>query len=202
MTDFAAGKKTPMTTRTSRTAIVIAVAVATVAACAALYASPYWALRTLSTAVQNQDAATVAEHVDFPALREDLKGQLLLKVQREMARPGVESQPFSGLGQMFAMGLVNQMVDGLVSPTGVALALKNGAVLRSIASGIPGNSSELVYGAGSTQGRHQQRLHAAPRRSAFLEAGRHGPVCVTALKAAETLSTRCWHLSGQPWAAG
>ena len=152
-----------MTARTSRTAVVTAVAVASVAACAALYASPYWALRTLSTAVQNQDAATVAEHVDFPALREDLKGQLLLKVQREMARPGVESQPFSGLGQMFAMGLVNQMVDGLVSPTGVALALKNGAVLRGIASGIPGASSETPQGSESGDKKKQPK----PQRGDF-----------------------------------
>ena len=123
---------------------------ATVAACAVLYASPYWTLRTLYTAAQKQDAAIVAEHVDFPALRADLKGQLLLKVQREMARPGAEFQPFSGLGQMFAVGLVNQMVDGLVSPTGVALALKNGAVLRGIASGIPRDSSETTQGAESS----------------------------------------------------
>ena len=157
-----------MTARTSSTAVVTAVAVATVAACAALYASPYWALRTLSTAVQNQDAATVAEHVDFPALREDLKGQLLLKVQREMAKPGVESQPFSGLGQMFAMGLVNQMVDGLVSPTGVALALKNGAVLRSISSGIPGVSSETPQGAESGHEKTQPKPQPKnPQRGDF-----------------------------------
>ena len=144
-----------MTIRTSHLSIAVA-AVLTIAA-AALYASPYWTLRTLHTAVQDQDAATVAKHVDFPALREDLKGQLLLKMQRDMAtRPGVESQPLSGLGQMFAMGLVNQMVDGLVSPTGVALALKNGAVLRGMASGIPAAAgTEAPQGAESSDGQPQ-----------------------------------------------
>ena len=145
-----------MASRTRRFAMVTAVAVLALAA-AALYASPYWTLRTLHTAVQDQDAATVAKHVDFPALREDLKGQLLLKMQRDMAtRPGVESQPLSGLGQMFAMGLVNQMVDGLVSPTGVALALKNGAVLRGMASGIPAAAgTEAPQGAESSDGQPQ-----------------------------------------------
>ena len=145
-----------MASRTRRFAMVTAVAVLALAA-AALYASPYWTLRTLHTAVQDQDATTVAKHVDFPALREDLKGQLLLKMQRDMAtRPGVESQPLSGLGQMFAMGLVNQMVDGLVSPTGVALALKNGAVLRGMASGIPAAAgTEAPQGAESSDGQPQ-----------------------------------------------
>ena len=144
-----------MTIRTSHMSIAVA-AVLSVAA-ATLYASPYWTLRTLHTAVQDQDATTVAKHVDFPALREDLKGQLLLKMQRDMAtRPGVESQPLSGLGQMFAMGLVNQMVDGLVSPTGVALALKNGAVLRGMASGIPAAAgTEAPQGAESSDGQPQ-----------------------------------------------
>ncbi len=142
-----------MKSPTSRRAITAA-AFLTVAAGAALYASPYWTLRILSTAVQAQDAATVAKHVDFPALREDLKGQLLLKVQREMAaRPGVESQPFSGLGQVFAMGIANQMVDNLVSPAGVALALENGAVLRSIVKGIPAAGSQVPQEAESAGGR-------------------------------------------------
>lgn len=145
-----------MAPRTRRFTVVAAVAVLALAA-AALYASPYWTLRTLHTAVQDQDAAKVAKHVDFPALREDLKGQLLLRMQRDMAaRPGAESQPLSGLGQMFAMGLVNQMVDGLVSPTGVALALKNGAVLRGIASGIPAAAgTEAPQGAENGDGQPQ-----------------------------------------------
>lgn len=144
-----------MTTRTSHLSIAVAAVLAVVAA--ALYASPYWTLRTLHTAVQDQDATTVAKHVDFPALREDLKGQLLLKMQQDMAtRPGAESQPLSGLGQMFAMGLVNQMVDGLVSPTGVALALKNGAVLRGMASGIPAAAgTEAPQGTESSDGQPQ-----------------------------------------------
>ncbi len=156
-----------MTIRTSHLSIAVA-AVLSVAA-AALYASPYWTLRTLHAAVQDQDATTVAKHVDFPALREDLKGQLLLKMQRDMAaRPGVESQPLSGLGQMFAMGLVNQMVDGLVSPTGVALALKNGAVLRGIAGGIPVDGTQAPHGAESGDGAPQPPPSAPqPQRRDF-----------------------------------
>lgn len=91
-----------------------------------VYASPYLALRSIAKAVENKDTATVSEHVDFPALREDLKGKLLLRMQGELNKPEMAGNPFAGLGQMLAMGMVNQMVETFISPSGVMLMLENG----------------------------------------------------------------------------
>lgn len=102
------------------------VAAVCVAAAGLLYASPYLALRSIGKAIDAKDADTVAEYVDFPALRESVKGQMLIKMQSEMQKPDMAANPLAGLGQMLVAGLVNQMVETLVSPAGVMLMLENG----------------------------------------------------------------------------
>lgn len=102
------------------------VVVAAIAIGGLLYASPYLALRSIGKAIDAKDADTVAEYVDFPALRESVKGQLLIKMQTELQKPEMKDNPFAGLGQMLAASMVNQVVDTLVSPAGVMLMLENG----------------------------------------------------------------------------
>lgn len=102
-----------------------AIAVA-IAAGALLYASPYITLHQIHSAIERKDAAAVAEHVDFPALRESVKAQVLVRMESEMDRAAIKDNPFAGLGQMLARGLVDQFTDALVSPEGVMLMLENG----------------------------------------------------------------------------
>lgn len=109
----------------SKTVAGLAIAAAVVIA-GLLYASPYLALRSIGKAIDAKDADTVAEYVDFPALRESVKGQLLIKMQAELQKPEMKDNPFAGLGQMLAASMVNQVVDTLVSPAGVMLMLENG----------------------------------------------------------------------------
>lgn len=106
--------------------IVAGAVVACVAAAALLYASPYIALRSIAKAIERKDADTVAEYVDFPALRENIKGHMLVKVQEQLQSPEMKNNPFAGLGQVMAMGLVNQLTESLVSPAGVMLMLEKG----------------------------------------------------------------------------
>ena len=106
---------------------IIAGAVICTAVAGVLYASPYLALHSIAKAIENKDADTVSEYVDFPALRESVKGQMLVKMQAEMQKtPEMQNNPLAGFGQMLAMGLVNQMAETLVSPAGVMLMLENG----------------------------------------------------------------------------
>lgn len=97
-----------------------------VAAAALLYASPYIALRSIAKAIERKDADAVSEYVDFPALRENIKGHMLVKVQEQMQSPQMQGNPFAGLGQVMAVGIVNQLTESLVSPAGVMLMLENG----------------------------------------------------------------------------
>ena len=106
--------------------VVGAVVVACVAAVGLLYASPHIALYNIGKAIERKDADAVSEYVDFPALRENVKGVLLAKMQSEMDKPEMKDNPFAGLGQMLAVGMVNQLADTLVSPAGVVAMLENG----------------------------------------------------------------------------
>ncbi len=78
------------------------------------YFSPYLALRNIAAAVEAQDADAFNEIVDYPRLRESLKGQFSAQMAQ---RFGDTSRPSSGaLFAMLGMAFVNQQIDGLVRP--------------------------------------------------------------------------------------
>lgn len=106
--------------------VITGLAAMCIVAVGLLYASPYIALRSIAKAIERKDADAVSEYVDFPALRENIKGHMLVKVQEQMQSPQMQGNPFAGLGQMMAMGIVNQLTESLVSPAGVMLMLENG----------------------------------------------------------------------------
>lgn len=94
---------------------------------ASVYASPYWQLRQLRAAVERHDADAVSAHVDFPALRDSVKGQLMASVSRDLAAQE-STNPLVGLGKSMALAFLNPMVDALVSPAGVIAMMENGKV--------------------------------------------------------------------------
>jgi hypothetical protein len=105
--------------------IPIALAGIAIAAGAAVYASPYWALHSLSNAVRDKDAARVAEYVDFVLLRDSVKELMSARMDAEMKTRGVpEDNPFANLAQTFVKGMLNQAVDAMVSPSGVVKLLQ------------------------------------------------------------------------------
>lgn len=106
--------------------VIAAVLAVCVLVAGLLYASPYLALRSMAKAIEAKDAEAVSEYVDFPALRESVKAQMLMKMNTEMNKDEMKDNPFAGLGQMFAMGIVNQLTETLVSPAGVMMMLENG----------------------------------------------------------------------------
>jgi hypothetical protein len=91
-----------------------------------LYFTPYLALRKIQAAAERGDAETLNEMVDFPAFRESVKQGVRTAVSREISHGGEGSgNPFAAIGGMIAGALVGPMVDGLVTPEGIA-ALTNG----------------------------------------------------------------------------
>ncbi|MFD1709866.1 DUF2939 domain-containing protein [Ottowia sp. GY511] len=90
-----------------------------------LYASPYLTLRSIGKAVERQDAEAVSAYVDFPALRDSVKAQVLARMQPGPDQAGADNS-LGGIGRMLATGVVNQLTDALVSPAGLMVMLKNG----------------------------------------------------------------------------
>jgi len=108
--------------------ITLAAAVAAIAIAATAYASPYYALRQIKTALAERNADALAEHVDFPALRTSVKTQLEASMARSIAATAGSDNPLAALGQSIASAMLGKMVDAMVSPAGV-VALVNKSAL-------------------------------------------------------------------------
>ena len=89
----------------------------------AVYASPYFAVRGMRATAQEKDAARLSSYVNFPAVKESLKGAFNAKLAAEAAKNG-EKSPFGVLGAAMAAALINPMIDALVTPEGLAMMLK------------------------------------------------------------------------------
>lgn len=98
--------------------LATAVAVAVIGAVTS-YASPYWTIYQMRTAIEKRDPEKFSRYVDYPALRESLKAQLLLSLKDKLGTPDAKENPFAGLGQMIGLAMVNTVVDTMVTPAGV-----------------------------------------------------------------------------------
>ena len=110
--------------------IIVAAAIAVITLGAVTYASPYYTLYQMKTALSKRDAAALAEHVDFPALRENIKQQINGAMAESVKATVGADNPFAAMGQAFASSMTNKMVDAMVSPAGV-VALVNKSVAGS-----------------------------------------------------------------------
>jgi hypothetical protein len=89
-----------------------------IAAAAWWYASPIWTLREMREAAQAHDAARLSRHVDYPALRTDLKADLAGYAMRHArANPQDAGANFAAA---LSSAFLGPVVDAVVSPQGVA----------------------------------------------------------------------------------
>ncbi|WP_051958585.1 DUF2939 domain-containing protein [Janthinobacterium sp. RA13] len=108
-------------------AALAAVAVA-VAVAASVYASPYYTLHQIKTALAERNAKALAAHVDFPALRASVKTQLEASMARSIEATAGSGNPLAALGQSIASAMLGKMVDTMVSPAGVVALVNKSAV--------------------------------------------------------------------------
>ena len=88
------------------------------------YYSPYLSMNSMAKAAKAKDATKFNEYVDYPSLRESIKGQFSVKMAEVIG-----SQPqnaFSALGAMIGVTMVNQMVDAFVRPEMVMSMMEQG----------------------------------------------------------------------------
>jgi len=82
-----------------------------------LYFTPYLALNKLQKAARLGDEQAMAELVDFPALRESVKGNVRSAVEHSVGR---ERNPIGVLGGILAGAVAGPVVDAVVTPQGIA----------------------------------------------------------------------------------
>ncbi|KAB8052671.1 DUF2939 domain-containing protein [Janthinobacterium rivuli] len=108
--------------------ITIAAAAAAIAVAVTAYASPYYALHQIKTALAERNAEALAAHVDFPALRASVKTQLEASMARSIEATAGSGNPLAALGQSIASAMLGKMVDTMVSPAGVVALVNKSAV--------------------------------------------------------------------------
>jgi hypothetical protein len=89
---------------------------------ALLYLSPYAATLRMERAIRERDAATLSTYIDFPDLRESVKGKAGAVLGRE--GPGERDDLFAPFLLLLTATLTNLTVDALVTPEGLDLWLR------------------------------------------------------------------------------
>lgn len=97
-------------------------------------ASPYFSFWRFTNALRSGDSAAVAAQVDFPAVRESLKKQLIARF----------SATGSGHNQLskFGPSVIDALIDAYVTPEGLALILANPDLIKEQ------RRPEKLFGAG------------------------------------------------------
>ncbi len=107
-------------------------------------AGPYLAINGIRKALETQDVSALEQHVDFPALRVNMKAH----VEDYVARQGgalVESGGLlGGIGKQLARGLGGAAVDAMVTPLGIGALLQGRSMwMRAAGRTVDGDT----YGA-------------------------------------------------------
>jgi hypothetical protein len=123
--------------------IVLGVAVAAGLLALSSYASPYWTLSRLRDAAAAHDGQAVSGYVDFPALRDSFKVQLLAAVAERAASKGEANSPFAALAPALIAAVANPLIDAMVSPAGVTAMLASGEVNMARPSAPPPAGDEV-----------------------------------------------------------
>ena len=107
-----------------------------------LAAGPFLAYNAIRTAVQAHDTAELAEHVDFPVLRRNLKLQIDDYVVRK-AGADVQSSLLGAFAVRIASGVAGGMVDTMVTPAGIGALLEGRTIWhRASGGGVTDNTYE------------------------------------------------------------
>ncbi len=82
-------------------------------------AGPYIALHRIKAGVEQRDAAKLAENIDFPTLRSNLKNQFTAKIMKKTPSQ-FQDTPMASWVMELGSKLIDGMVDTYVTPDGLA----------------------------------------------------------------------------------
>ncbi|MBU1605798.1 MAG: DUF2939 domain-containing protein [Alphaproteobacteria bacterium] len=88
------------------------------------FASPGYAMSELRDAASEGDADALEDNIDFPAVRESLKSQLKAEMMAQIASE--ETEGFGAFGGMMMLGMIDPMIDGMVTADGMARLIEEG----------------------------------------------------------------------------
>ena len=115
---------------------IAAIAIALALLVAYGVAGPYLAIRGIHAAIENRDPAKLERHVDFPALRANIRARV---ARRLLASATAPSGRVVGddLGRTLIGSITDKAVDAMVSPMGIALLLEGRALAHRVTGKDP-----------------------------------------------------------------
>jgi hypothetical protein len=99
------------------------------------YWSPLLSVRQLQSAAVERDASAFNHHVDYPKVRESIKGQFSPMFEDKPGQPADGGSSGAAFGKKMGMGMVNRYVDGALRPDMLMRSIALGQLSRS-----PGNA--------------------------------------------------------------
>jgi hypothetical protein len=106
----------------------LATVVLGLAFCVWIYFAPHLTVRSMRLAAERGDAGTLAAHVDFPALRQDLKSQFALAAADRIGGDG--SGGWRDFGAALATAAAVPAIDAMVSEQGLMLMFTGRSLAR------------------------------------------------------------------------
>jgi hypothetical protein len=134
---------------------LIIAAIAIVVACYGY--SPYQTVHAMKTAGENRDGEALAEHIDFPSVRQSLKEQVNVKLEKMVNDDSAEN-PIGALGAALGGMLVDKLVDAYVTPAGLIQMMKGDTPEDVVADGI---TSDVTGRDGTTQNKQKPFQNAS-----------------------------------------
>lgn len=123
----------------SSSPLAIIVVLLVIIAGAGYYFSPLLALYNLKNAAVAGNRDQVANAVDFPAVREDVKSQMMASLQAEMTKE--KDNPFAAMGVAMGAAMVDKLVDAFVNADTITTIMKDGE-LRVVKQAPPSPGAE------------------------------------------------------------
>ncbi len=90
--------------------------------CALYFGSPYLIVGNLQNAVKNNNDSEVSSYIDFTALKNNLKNQLINQIDLQFAEE--KQKPLKGILAALSYQATDALVDEYVSPKGISDLLK------------------------------------------------------------------------------
>lgn len=125
-------------------ALLTAISVPLIAFAGYVVAGPYIAVAHIRSAIVERDAQALADNIDFPTLRSNLKEQFNALLMRNASSPEMANNPFAGFGMALATNMINGMVDNCLTPQGLA-NLMSGSRPQSADATSPQPLSNVRY---------------------------------------------------------
>lgn len=103
-------------------------------------AGPWLTVRAIRHALEAQDAAALAEQVDFPSVRASLKAQMDDRLARATG-PEWQAHLLGRAGLALAHGVLETAVDAMATPSGLSALMEGRAVWKRLRSENDGAAS-------------------------------------------------------------